>query len=197
MFKYFTPLSGVILVGDKPDWYTGEYTQCNDIKGQKERSMQGKILAAHELDTDFLYSNDDYFALELFDENLPNYYDVTCGELAELHQQQDYREMYNNCPFNWLNFDVHTPMIMEYRRFAQSVRDMDLQTPIKTTYGNYAPALPGEYLCDVKIRGEHTVREIYGKIMDRPFFSTHDSAVNDDLVQVLQELYPEKSPVEK
>lgn len=196
MHKYFTPLSGVILVGDRPDWYQGDYVWCEDIKGKKEESMQKKIIVGAPVEK-FLYSNDDYFALESFDENLPNYFDFTCGELAEVHPQRDYREMYNNCPFNWLNFDVHTPMIMDFVRFTQSVGAMDLQTPIKTTYGNYKPALKGEYLCDVKIRGEHTAKEIYGKIMNRPFFSTHDSAVNDDLTHVLQELYPDPSPYEK
>lgn len=193
--KHFKGLSGVLLVGDQPEWYTGDHIPLADFKGEKERSMQTKILQCP--DKVFLYSNDDYFALEDFDYQVPHYYDTTCLDMANRHPIESYRKMYDSCPGRWLNFDVHTPMIMERQRFKDSFEAMDAQTPIKTTYGNYGAGLPGWYLCDIKIRGEHSVKELEGLVQDRPFFSTHDSAVNDDLIYFLRSLYPKASRYER
>jgi len=184
-------LSGVLLIGDKPEWYCGDHIPLADLIGNKERSMQLKVLQCP--DPVFLYSNDDYYAAEDFDYQLPHYYDTTCRDLATRHPMKGYRAMYNNCLSDWLNFDVHTPMIMERERFKTTFESMDGQTPIKTTYGQ---GLTGYYLTDVKIRGIHTRAEIEYKTRGRPFFSTHDSAVNQDLVSFLQNLYPYASPCE-
>lgn len=197
--KHFKYLSGVLLIGDKPEWYTGDHIPCADIKGNKEGSMMFKVLQAP--DEAFLYSNDDFFALQDFSFNLPNYYDTTCADMAERHPIASYRERYHNCPGNWLNFDIHTPMFMNRVRFKQAYYAMDGQRPIKTNYGNhsgfYSEKLPGTYLCDQKISGKYNVAEIEDMIKDRPFFSTHDNCLNDAMLLILQELYPHASPYEK
>lgn len=193
--KYFEPLDGVLIIGDSEEWYTGDHIPLADLKGEKEKSMQLKVAAAP--DEIFLYSNDDYFALQPFDKFLPNYYDTTCIDMAERHSINSYRSMYAACPATWLNFDIHTPMIMVRDRFHRSLKEMDAQTPIKTTYGNLNPKLESQYLCDLKIRGHHSQSEILQKIKDRPFFSTHDSAVDDNLIAVLNHLYPDASRYEK
>src|SRR5688572_1044615 len=117
MVKHFKPLSGVLLIGDKPEWYTGDHIPYADRKGEKERSMQLKVLQAP--DEIFLYSNDDFFALQDF-MHVPNYYDTTCRDLAERHPIASYRQIYNNCLPKWLNYDVHTPMLMTKRGFKAS-----------------------------------------------------------------------------
>jgi len=189
MVKHFKPLSGVLIIGDKPEWYRGDHIARADLKGEKEKSMMLKVLAAP--DPVFLYSNDDFFAAADFGPDLPNYYDVPCEELAIRHPQADYRKMYFNCGPAWLNYDIHTPMIMQKARFITQYSRMDEQTPIKTTYAN---GLTGAaYLCDMKIRGEHTAAELVDLTRDRPFFSTHDSAVNVDLIDFLNTLYPNAS----
>lgn len=155
--------------------------------------MQLKVLAAP--DEIFLYSNDDYYALEDFGADLPNYFDYSCRTMAEIHTMPGYKDMYENCPPTWLNYDVHTPMIMMKARFKERYDLMgSFQTPIKTTY---AQGLRGEYLADVKIRGPHTLDELEYKTRDRPFFSTHDSAINDDLLTFFNSLYPKASPYEQ
>jgi hypothetical protein len=197
MVKHFKPLSGVLLIGDKPEWYTGDHLPYADLKGEKERSMQLKVLRAP--DEVFLYSNDDYFALENFYSTFPNYYDTTCRDLAERHPIASYREIYNNCLPSWLNYDVHTPMLMTRQRFKAAYHRMDAQTPIKTTYGNFQFGLikPPVYLCDMKIRGPHSDAEIEYSIKDRPFFSTHDSAINEAMISIFEKLYPDASIFEK
>lgn len=193
IYRYFTGLTGVLLIGDKPTWYTGDHIPLADLKGEKERSMQLKVMAAP--DEVFLYSNDDYYAAQPFDETLPNYFDGTCGTMAEISTFPTYKTMYENCPPHWLNFDVHTPMIMRSARFKERYEAMgEAQTPIKTTY---AQGLKGAYLADVKIRGPHEIDELEYKTKDRPFFSTHDSAIDDNLEAFLHKKYPRASPYEK
>lgn len=195
MQKHFTALSGVLLIGDRPEWFTGEHIPCADIKGQKERSIQNKVLQCP--DEIFLYSNDDFFALQPFDLTLPNYYDTTCNDMASRHPIHSYRDMYGNCPGSWLNFDIHTPIIINRAKFKQSYYSMDGQTPIKTTYGNYGQKLPGTYLHDFKITGRHSEGEINELIKYRPFFSTHDSSINVAFIASLNYLYPNASDYEK
>lgn len=191
IYKHFKGLSGVLVVGDKPEWYCGGHIPLADLKGEKEKSMQLKVMQAP--DDYILYSNDDYFAQEDFDETLPHYYDTTCRDMAERHSIASYKQMYANCLPDWLNFDIHTPMVMDMDRFRATFAAMDGQTPIKTTY---AQGLPGLYLADVKIRGQHTTAEIEFLTKDRPFFSTHDSAINADMLDFFSKLYPNASPCE-
>lgn len=194
MVKHFKPLSGVLLIGDKPLWYTGDHIPYADLKGEKERSMQLKVLQAP--DEIFLYSNDDYFAAQDFDRSLPDYYDTDCRDMAARHPIDSYRKLYNNCLPHWKNFDIHTPMIVDKRSFQAAYYKMDAQTPIKTTYGNFLCA-PRTCLADCKISGEHSTDEIIYATKDRPFFSTHDSAINLDMIGFLQSKYPNASPYER
>lgn len=196
--KHFSSLSGVLLIGQRPAWYTGDFIPFDDIKGKKELTMQTKILQAP--DGVFLYSNDDFFALQDFNTDLPDYFDTTCLDLAERHPQADYREMYSNCLSHWKNFDIHCPMIMIRSKFKTSFSAMDPQgqTPIKTTYANNTPYFcDARYLADIKIRGEHSHAEIDYMIKDRPFFSTHESAINEALIDTLQNLYPDATDYER
>lgn len=199
MVKHFKTLSGVLLIGDKPEWYTGDHipmadTLCPDNPARvwKERSMQLKVMACP--DEVFLYSNDDYYALQDFTDT-PAYFDTTCGNMAANHSMESYKRMYDNCLPHWLNFDVHTPMIIDRDKFREAFEAMDEQTPIKTTYGNYLK-FKGEYYYDVKIRQDNTYDEIMYTIKDRPFFSTHNSCLNDNMMKVFEELYPNKSAYE-
>lgn len=194
MVKHFKPLSGVLLIGDSEEWYMGDHIPYADLKGEKERSMQLKVLQAP--DDIFLYSNDDYFAAEDFSIDMPNYYDTDCRDMAARSPVDSYRRMYNNCLPHWKNFDVHVPMIMHKNIFKASYYKMDSQTPIKTTYGNFANG-NRDYLCDCKIKGEHSLEEIIYATKDRPFFSTHDNSINADMITFFESLYPNVSPYEK
>lgn len=197
MVKHFKSLSGVLLIGDKPEWFTGDHIPFADLKGEKERSMQLKILQVP--DEIFLYSNDDYFANSDFGISLPNYYDTDCRDMAARHPIDSYRKMYNNCLSHWLNYDVHTPIIMKRGIVKTSYYRMDAQTPVKTTYGNDAiHSMPRTArIADCKIKGEHSTEEIIYATKDRPFFSTHDNAINADMITFLESLYPHGSPYER
>lgn len=197
MVKHFIPLSGVLLVGDKPEWFCGDHIPLADImypdqpaRIWKERSIQLKILAVP--DEVFLYANDDFFALQDF-KTVPYYYDMECREILRTYAVASYKDMYEQCSPHWKNFDVHAPMIMMRDKFHQAYQEMieaDSQWPIKTTY---AHTFVGTRYADMKIRGAHTTDELNFLTKDRPFFSTHNSTINDDLINFLDNLYPNKS----
>ena len=45
MVRHFKPLSGVVLIGDKPNWYCGEHIPATDT-GAKEWNIVNKILSS-------------------------------------------------------------------------------------------------------------------------------------------------------
>lgn len=176
MVKHFKPLSGVVLIGDKPDWYCGEHIPAADIEGRKEYSIYNKLM---QVKGTVLYSNDDMYALKDFSTDLPNYYKGLCSE----HRTHDkkYKDLYNACPAGWLDFDCHCPMIIDTTKFKWLAADM----PIKSVYGN-TNNLPATKFTDMKIRGD------WPDLTGRDFFSTHDTA---DLSK-LAEMYPIPSQYE-
>src|SRR5437867_3994123 len=84
MVKHFRSIIDVVIIGDKPKWFHGNWIYSLDVAARKEYSMYIKVmLAAQTFGIDkFLYTTDDHFALKDFDENLPNYYTGTCKEMA-------------------------------------------------------------------------------------------------------------------
>jgi hypothetical protein len=181
MVKHFKPLSGVVVVGDKPDWYIGEYI-AYPTQGAKEKNIYEKLM---QVQGTVLYSNDDYFALQDFDETLPNYYNGNCQRRPG---DRVYRELYSNCPSEWLNFDVHCPMIIDTTKYPEWVIDR----PIKTFYGNWNK-LEGSETTDCKIRGDADYGEVMERIKGREFFSTLMNYEREGIIKVFQELCPEKS----
>lgn len=106
------------------------------------------------------------------------------------NQDPNYRVLYANCPHNWLNFDVHTPMVIDTRDFAWPV-----DRPIKTAYAN-THNLAGTRYRDVKIRKKPSYQAIMDEIKGSPFFSSDGNVQHEGLLQVLNELYPDASPFE-
>lgn len=200
MVKHFIPLSGVLLIGDKPEWFCGDHIPLADVmypdqpgRIWKERSMQLKVLACP--DEAFLYSNDDFFANKDF-KTVPYYYDFDCREMAITHSIGSYKKMYEQCHPDWKSFDVHAPMIMMREKFHASFQEMieaDSQWPIKTMY---AHTFVGTSFSDLKIRGPHTYDELTWLTKDRDYYSTHNSALDITLLSFFENLYPVKSPYE-
>lgn len=196
LVKHCQDLTGVLLIGDCPDWFTGDHIPATDLPNQKERNMMRKVRLCP--DFLFLYTNDDFFALtDFYSGTLPDYYDMTCGEMAIRHKSPTYKRMYEACPADWLNYDVHAPMMMECGRFDALYRLMDEVMPIKTMYQQGKSTGLNLHMVDSKIRGIHTRAELNFHIIGRDFFSTHNSAVDKTLIKFLNDLYPDASPFEK
>lgn len=191
--KYFSAMTCVIISGDHPGkWYKGEHLQTGDTIGRKEYSMYTKVmLAAGEYEIEkFLYATDDQFAIKPFDENLPNYYSFTCEYMGFHNASGRYRKQYRNCPKGWLNYDIHVPIIM--KPFEWGSYSFETDRPIKSTYANQAGVM-GTEITDCKFKNPHSKAQIKKIIEGRPFFSTSPFCMNRDMLEILEELYPEKS----
>lgn len=204
VLKHLPGITGVLLIGDKPEWFAGDHIPMADIHWPdkpdriwKERSMQLKILACQ--DEFFIYSNDDSFLNEDFTrDTLPAWYDKYCWEMARDNSIANYRAMYEACPHTWKNFDVHAPILMYSQRFRKTYEQMldeGPQTPIKTTYCR--DFYKGTSIVDIKIRDEYNLPELHELVDGRPFFSTHQRAINIPMEQFFQDKYPNKSVYEK
>ena len=182
MVNHFKPLSGVVLIGDKPGWYKGEHIPSTDT-GAKEWNIVNKILLSPY--EDFLYSNDDYFATEDFSTDLPNYYSTTLRE-ARVHGKYVGRVI--NCRSVYpdgLFYDIHTPMVINLTKYREANNLPQTKEYLcKSLYGNFIGG--GVQLPDNKIRN--------GKLIPPgPFFSTNERTAK--LIN-LPELYPVKSDYE-
>jgi hypothetical protein len=189
LVKYFTPLSEIIVVGDCPDWYTGTHIQCTDTSKRKEYSIYNKLM---QVKGKVLYSNDDYYALQPFDEALPYYNGPhTCGYMAKYSTDKQYKELYRNCPDYWHNFDIHCPMVIDTTIFKWFI-----DQPIKTAYAHQTSIDNCIQIEDCKIGGNKTYEFIKAAIKDRPFFSSKENAKIGGMPKVLNELFPDKSKYE-
>lgn len=190
MVKHFTSLEKIIIVGERPEFYEGEVIPEKDIPARPAFSIWKKLKTANQ-QKPFLWAADDHFMLKDFDDNFPNYYHGTNRE-AMVWQKGRIGPMLRDLPEDWLNYIVHCPMIFD----PQKIGEMKTEAPIKTFYAN-SNNLPGTEIRDLKFYKPHPYHEIKQMIEGKPFFSTTRFCLNGDMIKVLQELYPEKSPYEK
>lgn len=189
-------MDNIVVIGDLPTWYKGEYILLRDIPIRREYSMYVKAMAAckqYNL-TEFLYNCDDHFITSDFDDTLPNYYTSDCKEKALNSTSGRYKKLYANCPEGWLNYDCHVPIVMT--KFNWLSRRLETDTPIKSTYANNA-GVTGTPIIDCKFFNNHTYDQIKAIIATKQFFSTSPFSQNKDMMRVFDELYPEKSRYEK
>ena len=191
MVKYFKDFDGIILVGDRPTWFKGFCLECSDIPKRKEYSVFRKLLAAYQtVGEPMLLCHDDCYALQAFGADMPNYYRGTCHEAITRTVERRFKDMFAACLPNWLNFEIHCPMVID----PSKIRDEDRDFLLKTTYANRLK-LPGTDIADCKLRGQLNYSEIKREIAGKPFFSTHDN-MNLAMIAMMDYLYPEKSQYE-
>lgn len=191
MVKYFRDFDGIILVGDRPGWFKGFHLQYADIPKRKEYSVYSKLQSAYSIEqAPMLLCHDDVFALQSFGVDMPNYYRGTCNEAIGRTVERRFKDMFASCLPNWMNFEIHCPMVID----PGKIRDEDRDFLLKTTYANRLK-LPGTDIADCKLKGQLVRGEIYQAIKGRPFFSTADN-MNAAMLDVINELYPDKSQYE-
>lgn len=199
----------VYIIGDKISWLRGvKYLKVKDEKQSKfkERNIYRKILAASinkDLSENFLFMNDDHFLTKEMDtENLPFYYK---SELRETMNRNtgNYRKTINNTRkiltnkgLTALDFDTHVPIVYNKEKIMCTFEGIDWNIlygyGIKSLYCNINKVEP-VYEPDCKINNK-TYTEINNKIKERFCFST--GSLNNDMIRVLNELYPSKSKYE-
>lgn len=195
----YQPHFRVFLVGDKPDWYTGDHLRSEFVFGRPEFDVTKKILTAISkgITDDFILWQDDIYKLN--DNPVKPVYCDTLKHAVEVRYPARFFNIMNNTLEKFPDgyyYGGHTPMVMNGKLFKEAVERTWTKDMIpKTMYGNYAN-IGGELIEDCKIRGTVCYDFAMNWIKDRDYFSTSHYGVNRDMMIVFNELFPEKCKYE-
>lgn len=201
------------IIGDLPKWITGvNHLGVSDDPDPrfKEFNIHRKIKSAcinRGISEDMLMINDDHFLLEEIDAtSYPFYYKGTVTD-SWIKNRSDYRKTMNHTRrylmdrgFDDKNFDTHTPIIYNKKKYLTSFNEINWGTPwgygIKTLYCS-VNRIKGEYMPDLKLKKKHTYEEVKELTKGRHVVSCTDVPMKYGLADYLEELFPEKSIYEK
>lgn len=201
--KYLTGYENIWIVGDKPPCQNVKYLPCQDVRERKEFSIANKLLTAckcDEISDPFLRWDDDIFLLKPLDvSEIKNWSDGTLEGVKKIASGGYWLAVHHTIEAGCeKNFDTHTPLIIEKKRFAETVMMADWQPGrefcVKSLYCN---GLDGEEMKDLKINMPAYEPHLKKKIEGRLFFSTGPLGLQPEMMNLFEELYPEKSVYEK
>jgi len=209
--KYLSDVGEVFLVGAKPAWIKEvQHFPFKDQEGSRYR--ENNIFHKTEygcrimsMSDDFLFMNDDFFFLKSFNAaHFPNLYS---GDLHHTMRSRHGHDPYQQTvvlTMSYLtamrqtanDYDIHCPIIYNKSRYLRTVATLKWDRAfgycIKSLYGNLNKIGGSEYP-DHKFRRVFTKDVIRQEIKGRDFFSTDERYINNDLIDMLNSLYPKKS----
>jgi hypothetical protein len=210
MYKYLQKFDRIFVVGECPTFLKEViHIPAEDKhKNNSARNIYEKVLAAcdhPDLSDHFFYCADDCFLLKpLKFKKYPYFFS---GNLSTIIQKQGKTSLYKpyvistyealrsrNLPT--LNFDIHLPIVYNKHIYKEVMAGYNWNVAkgytSKTLYCNTLK-LPGVLMKDVKLHSAATKTAIYRRIKNETFFSTNVYSVNNYLLEVFKELYPEPS----
>lgn len=195
--------ANIILVGDLPNYINTEnliYLPKKDT-ARKQESIRRKIetAMADERCTEwFAFWNDDYVLMkETHVKGIKNYHYGDLSRVSEKGAKNLYRDLIKmGKPTR--HFDIHVPIIYGKEKFREAMKRfewVDRDFVIKSLYANWHE-LKGEELPDLKINTNLSLERIRQAIGDRWIFSYGDYGLNQPMVSMLNQLFPEPSRYE-
>lgn len=203
--KHLTGFTNVVIIGEPPEWYNGESVYVKDCVGRKQFNIYSKLLVACELNNvtdEFIMFNDDHFLLKPLDvSEIKNWHDGYLSDTINKNHGARYRETIANTlqiiP-GALNYDIHTPCIYEKAMFKKLFHNRTDEICIKSYYFYfYDHADPNNSMRDFKVNQLLSKEAIHELIKDRLFLSTSTNGMKKPMIELLEELYPNKSQWEK
>jgi len=217
--KYFTDLGEIYVLSpaDLPWLQNAHLIYKNDpLKSNKDGNLVNKVLHAcrlPELSEQFIRLSDDQLFLQ--PTGIEFFAPFYLFNLKEKHQRwwsgkwkarmrrtMDYLTERQLPAFH---FDTHSPQLYDKSKFLNAWNDVDFEANIgyciNTFYFNHYPDYISRMvrLGAIKITLEQSLprAKIMEKIKNRQFMGYSDAGLNDDLKQILAELFPEKSRYEQ
>jgi hypothetical protein len=195
--KHLKGYRDVYLVGDKfPKWYKGKTIYCPEETIKSSVNILNKLIKAGELrevGETFLQWQDDIFLQEpLHVKDIKYWFDGTLEQAAEKSLGRYSLITYSTglkLGGSALYYDIHTPIIYDIKTLKTIKSEFRKQLLVKSMYC-HRKGVTGTPLKDCKLNEPYeNVREaIQGKL----FFSI-GPGVDPNIIEVLEELYPEKS----
>lgn len=203
--KNYVPKSNVWVVGDKPDWYAGDFIKTRPVGNAYEnvRNNLRHVINTPEISNDFVLMNDDFFIVRKLN-SVSHYHGGLLVKRADEHQELAGPNFYANFLRRTdtvlkkrgikepLNYELHTPMLFNKNMLEQTI---DYPFSIRSSYGNIHN-IGGEEIRDVKVyshpRFVHTSSSIDN---GTPYLSTEDGSF-EQLKDYLVNMFPDKSKYE-
>ncbi len=211
--KYLKNYRDIYIIGELPDNFLINIKHYN-IKDEfyKQQNIMQKIKFACNivgLSENFIFFNDDHFLCKEVDANTYPYYFSTSkfNKIIVREETDVYRNItadtykllmqknFNNYP---KYFDIHTPIIYNKAEFIRIMELVNWDATkigylVKSLYCNTTKiSLHIEELKDMKVNSP-----VKGKLKDylanRNVFSIGDGAINEDFLNQMEEMYPNKS----
>lgn len=171
--------ANIIIYGSKPQWYYGEYHEVPPV-GNKYSNIREcyRSIANNYSGNNFVAMNDDFFFLKKT-KKIPYIYDGTLQDKIKNHIKANGHNRYTSILSNAekllikmgvdmpLNYDVHTPMIMNTKNLGEIV---DLSEAPRSIYGNVYQ-VGGIQSKDVKVYGSKIIltNDLFISSLDRTF----------------------------
>jgi len=199
------PVNNVWVIGDKPDWYKGNFIKTK-ILGNAYENVRNNLKHAIEctdISDDFVLMNDDFFIVRKLN-SVSHYHGGLLIKRAERHQELAGPNQYSNLLWKTdnalrkkgikepLNYELHVPMLFNKDKLSETI---DLPSKIRSTYGNIHN-VGGEEIKDVKIYS-HPMFQIDSSSIDNgtPYLSTEDGAFHT-VKDYLDSMFSEPSQYE-
>lgn len=213
LFKYLSRIEKVFIVGECPPFIRDviHVPVLDQYKHNAGRNIYEKMATAclhPDLSPHFWCSADDHFLqAPLSQKGYPYFHLGSLWETVQKLGKESKFKPYAEATFWALhdrglptkNFNSHLPMIFQKNIFIELMDsfdwDLSKSYTVKGLYPN-ALKIPGVKVLDNKFHTPKTKTAIYRKLEKSFFFSTNEHSINDPMLEVLAELYPNPSPWE-
>lgn len=197
----------VWVVGNKPDWYVGNFVEVPDQKTKFDNIVNciHTIADIGAISDDFVLMNDDFFFLKplgkmpiyhggLLRDKIDKYISLGSRRYATL-LSRTYNNLVRQGIKNPLDYDIHVPMIMNKVKLKTSIKKAYFP---RSGYGNIH-GVGGELINDVKAYGpKNPLRSLNSDPTDdnHYFLSTEDTSFNKTHQRALKNMFPKPSKYE-
>lgn len=202
------PVSNIVVVGEPPNWYTGQAIHVPQLSQQKYKNAVNNlktICNTSSISKEFVLMNDDFYTIKKL-ETIPNYNGGSLRQKVETYNKlapyssytkklaATYRFLIRSGFEDPLDYELHVPMKMTKSGLNQSLHSNILW---RSVYGNKY-LQPGEMIQDVKFyNSPHLVDRSYDyKNGHLPFLSSEDNSFEILKRDLLSTKFPYPSSLE-
>jgi hypothetical protein len=211
------PHENIVVVGGKPDWYTGKFIEVNTFtagghpsrnKYENAKNNIRQVVDNDSLSKDFVLMNDDFYVMKPVDQ-LQYYHGGLLADKIKTHQTFAPGAEYTGVLTRTaqvldalgikdpLDYALHIPMMFNRQKLGEVLKQPIAS--IRTLYGNMY-GVGGRKMSDVKVhpkRNQHAPEPFDYKNEDSIFLSTADSTFPAVKRNLLDSVFPEPSKYEK
>jgi hypothetical protein len=203
------PESNIWVVGGRPDWYTGNYIQVNQVHIKYKNAVENLKMACSspQISDKFILMNDDFYIIKKID-NIYTFHGGYLLNKINLYQKLNgnsnytrklsatYKKLRGMGIDDPLDYELHVPMIMEKEKL-QEVLDSNGQFLWRSMYGNIFD-VGGSEMQDVKVytRGPLVFKSYNLNIDNHTYLSSSDSSFNIIWNNILKVKFKQKTKFE-